>query len=427
MEASPSPEERVRVYCNDEPVGDLLKIHHAQSVEYGFCYDPSVREGQLVSLAMPAQPSCVPYRGFSQVPYVFQVSLPEGRAIQYLVERFGKGARLFEPFFLLKLVGRGLIGRVTVGGPRQHIAVDAEMVAFAGTNAPAAAWMEQALLRAQAEQFGISGVMPKLQIALPRDRRPETFYLPRHIIKLESPEYFGVCVAEDFALRVARRYGLESVRANLTTAGDALLVDRFDIREDGRFSGFEDACALGGFPSALKYDGCVERLFTMVEQFVREDCVDADKHRLLKLCILNDVLRNGDAHMKNFGLLYDSLEDARLAPVYDVLDTTLFLPEDIPALTLTQYFPDEALKRKHWFVPDDVDALIDIADLPGMHGRHLVQEAADALADVARGYLADLDEAGMRDEERRAWAKGMLDKIGTRLSRLGLTAPRGRP
>lgn len=130
MEASPSPEEQVRVYCNDEPAGDLLKIHHAQSVEYGFCYAPSLREDQLASLAMPTPPSCVPYRGFSQVPYVFQVSLPEGRAIQYLVERFGKGARLFEPFFLLKLMGRGLIGWVTVDGPRPRTPVDAEIVAF---------------------------------------------------------------------------------------------------------------------------------------------------------------------------------------------------------------------------------------------------------------------------------------------------------
>jgi len=44
---------------------------------------------------------------------------------------------------------------------------------------------------------------------------------------------------------------------------------------------------------------------------------------------------NGDAHLKNFGIVYDDVPgDARLAPVYDLVTTSVYLPKDSMALTL---------------------------------------------------------------------------------------------
>lgn len=49
----------------------------------------------------------------------------------------------------------------------------------------------------------------------------------------------------------------------------------------------------------------------------------------------NCALRNGDAHLKNFGILYEDVEgEARLAPVYDLVTTSVYLPSDSMALTL---------------------------------------------------------------------------------------------
>ncbi len=48
------------------------------------------------------------------------------------------------------------------------------------------------------------------------------------------------------------------------------------------------------------------------------------------------MLRNGDAHLKNFGVLYSSTADVRLAPLYDLVTTTGYaaLRNDVPALPL---------------------------------------------------------------------------------------------
>jgi serine/threonine-protein kinase HipA len=60
-------------------------------------------------------------------------------------------------------------------------------------------------------------------------------------------------------------------------------------------------------------------------------------------------LRNGDAHLKNFGIVYDDvLGAARLAPVYDLVTTSVYLAKDSLALTLngTTRWPDaKALLR----------------------------------------------------------------------------------
>ena len=58
--------------------------------------------------------------------------------------------------------------------------------------------------------------------------------------------------------------------------------------------------------------------------------------RLFKLLLLNCAVRNADAHLKNYALIYTSLDDVELAPVYDVLTVTVYdrWANDIPALTL---------------------------------------------------------------------------------------------
>jgi hypothetical protein len=51
--------------------------------------------------------------------------------------------------------------------------------------------------------------------------------------------------------------------------------------------------------------------------------------------VLNCALCNGDAHLKNFGIFYDDVQgEARLAPVYDLVTTSVYVPKDSMALTL---------------------------------------------------------------------------------------------
>lgn len=54
-----------------------------------------------------------------------------------------------------------------------------------------------------------------------------------------------------------------------------------------------------------------------------------DLERLFTLIVINCALRNGDAHLKNFGIVYDDVQgEARLAPVYDLVTTSVYLPKD---------------------------------------------------------------------------------------------------
>jgi serine/threonine-protein kinase HipA len=70
-------------------------------------------------------------------------------------------------------------------------------------------------------------------------------------------------------------------------------------------------------------------------QFANSTHVGEDMENLFVLIVLNCAVRNGDAHLKNFGIVYDDVQgEARLAPVYDLVTTSVYLPKDSMALTL---------------------------------------------------------------------------------------------
>ena len=85
-----------------------------------------------------------------------------------------------------------------------------------------------------------------------------------------------------------------------------------------------------------KYRGSYETsIMKRFAEFANSSHVGEDLERLFTLIAINCALRNGDAHLKNFGIVYDDvLGEARLAPVYDLVTTSVYLPKDSMALTL---------------------------------------------------------------------------------------------
>ncbi|PYT24963.1 MAG: hypothetical protein DMG57_26840 [Acidobacteria bacterium] len=85
------------------------------------------------------------------------------------------------------------------------------------------------------------------------------------------------------------------------------------------------------------------------QQFANSSDLLGDLEKLFTLIVLNCTLRNGDAHLKNFGIVYDDvLGEARLAPVYDLVTTAIYQPKDSLALTLngTTLWPNNKTLRR---------------------------------------------------------------------------------
>jgi serine/threonine-protein kinase HipA len=186
------------------------------------------------------------------------------------------------------------------------------------------------------------------------DARPslsQSYKGATHIVKLwETNEYPQLAANEHFCLTVAKKCGLEVPPYRLAEDGMALVIDRFDLRKDGTYRGFEDFCVLNGRRTEEKYRGSYETsIMKRFEQFANSPHANEDLDRLFTLIALNCALRNGDAHLKNFGIVYDDvLGGARLAPVYDLVTTSIYLAKDSLALTLngTTRWPDaKALRR----------------------------------------------------------------------------------
>lgn len=118
--------------------------------------------------------------------------------------------------------------------------------------------------------------------------------------------------------------------------GMALVIDRFDLRGDGTYRGFEDFCVLNARRTDEKYRGSYETsILRRFQQFANSPHINEDLEKLFTLIALNCALRNGDAHLKNFAIVYDDvLWEARLAPVYDLVTTSVYLAKDSMALTL---------------------------------------------------------------------------------------------
>jgi serine/threonine-protein kinase HipA len=310
-----------------------------------FLYLPQTLPVRAISVTMPVRLASWDMR-FGIAP-IFEMNLPEGALRERLRLAFAKATGTFDDLDLLAVVGRSQIGRIRYTGLQDQLEED---VPFQSVDEILAQRRGGDLYRYLIDKFasysGISGVQPKFLIRdekaftathAPGARLSESYRGATHIIKFwEANEYPQLAANEYFCLKVAERCGLEVPPCQLAEDAGALVVDRFDLRVDGSYRGFEDFCVLNAKRTDQKYNGSYETsVLKRFAQFANSTSVREDLEKLFTLIVLNCVLRNGDAHLKNFGIVYDDvLVEARIAPVYDLVTTTVYLAKDRMALTL---------------------------------------------------------------------------------------------
>ena len=194
---------------------------------------------------------------------------------------------------------------------------------------------------AAVERISVSGVQEKFpavidggKIRLSREGERST-----HILK---PAPWDETIAtrrhipanEHLTMQIAAQvYGIRTAANGLCVSSDGQLVyitRRFDILPDGTKAEMEDFASVCGRNEQtdgihFKYSGTYEDIAAGIRQYVSGWMVDME--RFFDLVVFNYIYGNGDDHLKNFSLIRQG-EDYRLAPAYDLLNTSLHVNGD---------------------------------------------------------------------------------------------------
>lgn len=339
----------MKIWTDEHPAGLLDRRTGLTERGSTFAYSQGVGAARAVSVTMPVRLASWD-TSFGVAP-IFEMNLPEGALRERLRAAFAKATGSFDDLDLLGVVGRSQIGRVRVTGEDAELD---ESVPFQSLDEILSSRRSGELYRFLIERFapfsGISGVQPKFLVrdegafvaesspkSAPSHSLPQSFQGATHLVKFWDPAEFPQLAANEFfCLRAAERCGLRVAPHKLAENGSSLVMNRFDLRANGTYRGFEDFCVLNARRTDEKYAGSYETaILRRFQQFARSQAIAEESLDLFTLIALNCGIRNGDAHLKNFGILYDSVEgEAHLAPVYDLVTTTVYLAQDRMALTL---------------------------------------------------------------------------------------------
>ncbi len=186
------------------------------------------------------------------------------------------------------------------------------------------------LLQTFLNKNAISGVQPKT-IALLKDK--EKMDTKEYIIKTWGDEYQDLALNEYFCLKAVEKAGVKTANIQLSKNNKFLIVEKFTLKNDGSFYGFEEILSLMDKNKESKYDGSYEQVAKIIYSYTtnKKESMIA----FYKTVVMNYLLKNGDAHLKNFGLLFDNdFKNIFYSPVYDVVNTVVYIHKDKPALML---------------------------------------------------------------------------------------------
>lgn len=194
------------------------------------------------------------------------------------------------------------------------------------------------------KRLSISGVQEKVSLLLEKNRlrlteegEQGTYILkpiPRDLRKVDQ-----VPANEHLTMQIARQifdiHTAENALIFFKNGAPAYITKRFDVAENGKKIGKEDFATLAGKTAEtagpnFKYEYIYEKMADLVQQYIPAAMVELEK--LFSLIVFNYLICNGDAHLKNYGVLETKQGDYILSPAYDLINTSLHVDDTAMAL-----------------------------------------------------------------------------------------------
>lgn len=328
-----TPERWHGVHINQQHVGDLLQRGDSTRFLFAEGYWENA-DRQVLGLWFEDKPGSSP-KSSMRLPSWFSNLLPEGRLRDWIASDRGvSSAREME---LLLGIGHDLPGAVVV---------QEEGAAREGN------WLSEVDGSLQADtphelKFSLAGVAMKFSMLQSKDH----LVLPAHgtlgdwIVKLPEREFPNIPSNEAAMMSLAALANIDVPdhrlvhRDEISTLPDrawqssetlAYSVRRFD-RDCGNRIHIEDFAQVRGKYPTEKYDGTFETVAALC--FRGKDVRSLQEWA--RRIAFNIAIGNGDAHLKNWSLIYPDGKQASLSPVYDLVSTVEHIPNESFGLKFT--------------------------------------------------------------------------------------------
>jgi serine/threonine-protein kinase HipA len=325
----------------DVYLGDLLvgSIGASSPGITRFVFDEAYVRGEgrpRLSLSMidiHGRPRAPQRSRFGRLPAFFSNALPEGRLRTYLAEAAGVDERDEEA--LIAVLGDDLPGAMIVRS----------------TEASTAPPVRDTHELAQPMHFSLAGVQLKFSALADPDAKGLTIPVSGvggdWIVKLPSRRFDALPQTEAMTMTFAARCGITVPEHRLVPLSDvhglpadaidgggpAYAIRRYDRVEDRRIHQEDFAQVFS------EYDKYQKPIYTRIAETLTLAFRFEDFEEFLRRLVFNIAIGNGDAHLKNFSVLYPNGVDPILAPAYDLVPTRRFIHDDpaIPIFEVTHW------------------------------------------------------------------------------------------
>jgi len=274
--------------------------------------------------------------------------LPEG-ALRELIAQ-GLKTHIDNEFQIISYLGHDLPGAL-VATPMEPDDVPMSVLSTHG-NAKAIKFEDSS----QENKFSLAGVQMKFSMK-EKDGRynlSKNGELGDWIIKTPSTKHKHVPLNEYTAMSLAALAGvnipdiklieldkLDNLpQINLPDEKLAFAIKRFDRDGNTRIHMEDFAQVLVKYPQQKYNSASYENLGKVLYGFSGDGL--SDTQQFVRRLLVNILLANGDAHLKNWSLLYQDRVTPRLSPAYDILTTSVYIDDE------TKYALNLG-KTKEWY------------------------------------------------------------------------------
>ncbi|MFA7069589.1 MAG: type II toxin-antitoxin system HipA family toxin [Sulfurimonas sp.] len=309
----------LKVFVNQNQNGILS----FENDTYIFNYKDSAKD--IVSLTMPKRSASW---NSKKLHPIFQMNMPEG-ALKESIKNYFSKIETMSDINILKLIGPYMLGRVKFEELKE---VEDSLNLDDILNSKKQNLFEE-LLHKFAIKSGVSGVQPKLLL---KAFDKTTMKFENYIVKSWEDNFPNLALNEYFCMKACANSGLPTPKFYISDDFKMFVMKRFDVLEDGSYLGFEDMCVLTARGTINKYEGSYEECARVIKDIISPEYKKEALKIFFKSLIMNHLLKNGDAHLKNYGIVYkNDFNNSNLAPIYDVITTKIYIKNDIPALKLS--------------------------------------------------------------------------------------------